>query len=376
MRGIAFVLVCLACTGHGRRIHMPAEHQDQTSQKVSSSLNSLARLVLVPDPTAGWQVPTVGHGHGLAESSLLNRKTKGSYTAREAGLPRMFSAKEALDRDIIEDTAARPGPQSEQQLDMHEAGYEQEGLLSPKVLASVLGTCALLGMAHSAAASGLTEAVKTDASDGGFVQAFLLIFASEIGDKTFFLAGLLAAKYSRLISLSGSVGALAVMTVISTALGQIFHAIPDGITNGIPFDDYVAIAAFTYFGGKTLYDAVQLEDGDDSGIEEEKKEAEEIVAKETSEEKRRDTLAAIAQTFGLVFAAEIGDRSFLSTIALSAALNPFAVSSGAILAHASATGLAVQGGAVMSKYLSEKVIGYIGGSLFLVFALTTALGVF
>lgn len=31
--------------------------------------------------------------------------------------------------------------------------------------------------------------------------------------------------------------------------------------------------AFTYFGFKTLYDAFQLEDGDQSGIEEEREEA-------------------------------------------------------------------------------------------------------
>lgn len=52
------------------------------------------------------------------------------------------------------------------------------------------------------------------------------------------------------------------------------------------------------------------------------------------------------------------------------------VAVGATLAHIAATFIAVVSGAIASQYVSEKTIGYIGGTLFLVFSFLTFFGYF
>mmetsp|Transcript_3173 Transcript_3173/g.4222 ORF Transcript_3173/g.4222 Transcript_3173/m.4222 type:complete len:355 (+) Transcript_3173:133-1197(+) len=240
---------------------------------------------------------------------------------------------------------------------------------------TAIATTDIAGFIGSTATSSSTVLEKL--SETGFYQAFSLVFVSEIGDKTFFIAGLLAMKVGRLVSLVGSVSALAVMTVISVIIGQLFHAVPPGLSQGLPLDDLAAVLAFAFFGLKTLKEASEIDDSKEgeSGMDEEFSEAEEAV--EGSRTIKEVTAwGKIISTFGLVFAAEFGDRSFLSTIALSAAQNPVSVALGATAAHAVATAIAVAGGSYVAKYISEKAIGYIGGSLFLVFAVTTALGLF
>ena len=64
----------------------------------------------------------------------------------------------------------------------------------------------------------------------GLVSGFLLIFFSEIGDKTFFIALLLALKQPRAVVFAGTLAALSAMTIISAVLGRAFHRLDEYIS--------------------------------------------------------------------------------------------------------------------------------------------------
>ena len=243
------------------------------------------------------------------------------------------------------------------------------------VPAEMTNLCAgLMGGALILLAPGAAHAISMSSLvDSPLVQSSSLIFISEIGDKTFFIATLLAARASKLLTFAGCAGALAVMTVASVAIGQIFHAVPSSFTNGLPIDDYVAIASFAFFGVKALIDAFSIS-SDGEGIAEEREEAEKTLTESGTDEKSGWAFGAEAAT--LTIAAEIGDRSQLATIALGAAQNPYVVALGATAGHWLAPGIAVLSGSFISQYFSERVIGIIGGVLFLIFALTTFIGLF
>lgn len=205
----------------------------------------------------------------------------------------------------------------------------------------------------------------------GFVSGFLLIFFSEIGDKTFFIALLLALQRPKGVVFTGTFGALAIMTVISVGLGRVLHEIDELFPDvGFPLDDVLAVALLVFFGIQTLASASDA----DETAEEEKEEAQEVV--DDFNEKEYEVLGLVLSTFALVFAAEWGDKSFLATIALAAASDPLGVIGGAVTGHGVATVIAVLGGSFLGKYLSERTVQYVGGSLFLLFAAGTLVDIF
>lgn len=192
-----------------------------------------------------------------------------------------------------------------------------------------------------------------------FTAGLLLITISELGDKTFFIAAILAMRHPRRWVFVGAVLALAAMTILSVMLGQVAGLMPASYVRGLE------ILLFLGFGLKLLYDASQMSDQPDL---EEQQEAIEVVKRSETKLKRHNGLAVITQAFGLTFVAEWGDRTQFATIALAAANNPYGVTMGAILGHAFCAALAVLCGRLICGRISERTVTAIGGGLFLLFA--------
>lgn len=110
----------------------------------------------------------------------------------------------------------------------------------------------------------------------GAVSAFFLIFLSELGDKTFFLALLLALQLPRGLVFAGTWGALAIMTLLSVGLGRALHVaqvVVPSLPGGIPLDDGLAVVLLAAFGVQAL---LSVPDADEA-VEDERAGAEGLV---------------------------------------------------------------------------------------------------
>ncbi|GAB5353463.1 hypothetical protein AAMO2058_000038100 [Amorphochlora amoebiformis] len=207
-----------------------------------------------------------------------------------------------------------------------------------------------------------------------FVKSIAMIIATELGDKTFFIAAIMAMKHNRTMVYTGAVGALALMTVLSVGIG---FALPNLLPKR--YTHYAAVALFAYFGYKLLYEAYEMhnkpkeknEELEEVEIELGKKESNKKEPPKTFFQRNFQRLVPVVfgQAFALTFLAEWGDRSQIATIALASSKDPFGVTVGGTLGHALCTGLAVIGGRLLATKISEQQVAFFGGLLFWAFAL-------
>ncbi|AHB88059.1 membrane protein UPF0016 family [Thermosynechococcus sp. NK55a] len=200
-----------------------------------------------------------------------------------------------------------------------------------------------------------------------FTAGLTLITISELGDKTFFIAMILATRHSKRWVFLGSWAALMVMTVLSVAVGKVFQLLPREFTVS------ATILLFTFFGLKMLIQGWRM---GNSPCEDECEAAVETVEKAEANLSRwgsNPAWAAFVEAFSLTLMAEWGDRTQIATITLAAASQAFGVALGAIAGHGICTAIAVLGGGLLAGRISERTLTLGGGALFLIFAIVTAL---
>jgi len=83
----------------------------------------------------------------------------------------------------------------------------------------------------------------------GFTKSLAMTFLSEIGDKTFFAAAILAMRYPRRLVLAGCLSALIVMTILSATIGW---AAPNLISR--KWTHHITTLLFFGFGLLSLWD--------------------------------------------------------------------------------------------------------------------------
>ncbi|GJD09180.1 GDT1-like protein 3 [Galdieria sulphuraria] len=247
-----------------------------------------------------------------------------------------------------------------------------------------------------------------------------MILVTELGDKTFFIAAIMAMKNSRILVFQGALCALLCMTLLSVALGKTFPLLFS--------KKYTSLAAgvlFAYFGIQLLRDWWISRSNNTSNVDDELNELEEQITtgsyhSESSESRLHMSLSSdsigsrnkyarsnsssasngqlhhnttaptfypfvshvalqlfspvFVRSFSLTFLAEWGDRSQVATVALSASKDMYGVCIGAIAGHFVCTGLAVLGGRLLASRISERTVGFIGGILFLVFSVLSFSG--
>ena len=207
--------------------------------------------------------------------------------------------------------------------------------------------------------------LPSDPSLAAFGSSLTAITLAELGDKTFFMALILAVRHRARWVFIGSFAALTAVTLISLALGYgLRELLPQSL---VP---WLAAVLFLSFGIKLLIDAQGMAA---NAATEEKAEAEQAINTAESSKAFNTAWAVIWEAFALVFIAELGDRTQFTTIFMATA--PAQVFSfggllaGTLLGHALVTWLAVGAGKWIGQWVNERLLYRLSGGLFLVFGL-------
>jgi putative Ca2+/H+ antiporter (TMEM165/GDT1 family) len=211
---------------------------------------------------------------------------------------------------------------------------------------------------HPHASGSTSKALASNFVDPtAFVVTFALILPAELPDKTFVATLVLSTRYRPVVVWLGVGTAFAVQSAIAVAAGQVLSLLPRTpvlVVTALLF----GIGSFLMFRGAGQVDPT-------TEIAQEERQLQQAPA---------NGGRAFLVSFTVLFAAEWGDLSQLTTASLSARFEePLAVFLGAWCALLVVAGIAVLAGRWLARRLSFTVIRRISGSLLALLSVVTAL---
>jgi Ca2+/H+ antiporter, TMEM165/GDT1 family len=190
---------------------------------------------------------------------------------------------------------------------------------------------------------------------------FALILVAELPDKTLIATLVLSTRYRPLVVWLGVGAAFGIQTLLAVAAGQVLTLLPR--------TPVLIVTALLFATGSLVLLRASFKHTDPRELD-----------RALTEEERQLSTASVGGrrafliSFGVLFAAEWGDLSQLTTASLSARFDaPVSVFLGAWAALLAVAGLAVLGGRWLTERLRLAAIQRLAGTLLALLALTTAL---
>lgn len=225
---------------------------------------------------------------------------------------------------------------------------------------------------------------------GAFAKAVAMTVMCEFGDRTFFLAALLAARSSRLAVWLGVMLAVLVNTVLSALIGRLFPLL---LTSSVT--TLFAALLFLTFGlhnlrlWHTLRKAPTVVNEEFQQIDHQLSttslgvvsHVDKRASKSMKIKKDRMdylctsvSVALVLKTFSMTVAAEWGDRSQFAVAALAASQHFAPIVAGAVAGHAVVAAVAVVGGRMLSASIAERDVALGGAVMFLTLSVVMGVG--
>ena len=217
-----------------------------------------------------------------------------------------------------------------------------------------------------------THFKATQAFYPSLIQSFLVIFLSEIADRTFILVLIYSLKMHWLPLIATSMLAMSFMNILAIIAGYtVILLIPRYLI------DWIGFFCFLLFGIYSVYEGVRMESKSiqeeyEEEMTEQGKQYQLVKDEENNIEERdkeKSTWILCLELFGFLCLSELGDKSEISTVTIAAVYNLYAVLIGTMIAYFACIIIATFLGLFIGKFLNEKMMTIIGGILFICFAI-------